>query len=90
MAKEMASYPSTISENDKTALGTWARNAKLEDWKDDPIGRIKGVSLVTFQYFNPSGNFSTGVLSTQDFSSSGKSVVPAFITCFLSGCYIFS
>lgn len=30
IAKEIASYLSTISENDKVALRTWAKNAKLE------------------------------------------------------------
>ena len=48
IVKEIASYLSTISENDKTALRTWAENAKLEDWRNDPIGRIRGVGIVTF------------------------------------------
>lgn len=29
---------------------TWARNACLENWKEDPVDRIKGVGIVTFQY----------------------------------------
>jgi hypothetical protein len=31
---------STLSENDKIALGTSAKNAKLENWREDPIGKI--------------------------------------------------
>jgi len=32
------------------ALRTWTKSAKLESLEDDPIGRIKGVCLITFQY----------------------------------------
>ena len=59
IAKEIASYLSTVSEDDKTALRTWAKNAKLEDWRDDPIGRIKGVGIVTFQYLRMMGGVDT-------------------------------
>ena len=59
IAKEIASYLSTVSEDDKMALRTWAKNAKLEDWRDDPIGRIKGVGLVTFQYLRMMGGVDT-------------------------------
>ncbi|MEM3694035.1 MAG: hypothetical protein QXI39_08475 [Candidatus Bathyarchaeia archaeon] len=33
IAKDIASYLLTLSEDDKTALRTWARNAKLENWR---------------------------------------------------------
>jgi len=59
IAKEIASYLSKISEDDKTALKTWARNARLENWREDPIGRIKGVGLVTFQYLRMMGGVDT-------------------------------
>jgi len=59
IAKEIASYLSTISDDDKTALRTWARNARLEKWREDPIGRIKGVGLVTFQYLRMMGGVDT-------------------------------
>ena len=59
IAKEIASYLSTISEDDKVALRTWAENAKLENWREDPIGRIKGVGLVTFQYLRMMGGVDT-------------------------------
>lgn len=58
-AKNIASYLSTISNSDKLALRTWARNAKLENWREDPIGRIKGVGLVTFQYLRMMGGIDT-------------------------------
>lgn len=59
IAKEIAYYLSTLSNNDKLALRTWASNAELENWKEDPIGRINGVGLVTFQYLRMMGGVDT-------------------------------
>jgi hypothetical protein len=59
MAKGIASYLSTLSEDDKLALRTWAINARLENWWEDPVGRIKGVGLVTFQYLRMMGGVDT-------------------------------
>jgi hypothetical protein len=59
MAKGIASYLSTLSEDDKTALRTWASNARLDGWREDPVGSIKGVGLVTFQYLRMMGGVDT-------------------------------
>jgi hypothetical protein len=59
IAKNIASYLSTLSKDDKEALRTWAMNAKLERWKEDPIGKIKGVGLITFQYLRMMGGVDT-------------------------------
>jgi len=59
IAKKIASYLSTLSNNDREALRTWARNASLEKWREDPIGRIKGVGLITFQYLRMMGGVDT-------------------------------
>jgi len=59
VAREIASVLSTVSEDDKEALRTWARNADLENWRKDPVGRIKGVGLVTFQYLRMMGGVDT-------------------------------
>lgn len=59
IAKNISSHLSTISDNDKTAIRTWARNARLENWREDPIGRIKGVGLITFQYLRMMGGIDT-------------------------------
>jgi hypothetical protein len=59
MAKGIASYLSTLSEDDKHALRAWAANARLENWWEDPIGSIKGVGLVTFQYLRMMGGVDT-------------------------------
>jgi len=58
IAKDIASYLSTTGD-DKSALRTWARNADLENWREDPIGRIKGVGLITFQYLRMMGGIDT-------------------------------
>ncbi len=36
--------------NDFEALKYWAEKTDYENWKEDPMGRIKGVGLITFQY----------------------------------------
>jgi hypothetical protein len=59
IAKEIASYLSKLSDNDKEALRTWAKNAKIENWKEDPIGKIKGVGLISFQYLRMMGGIDT-------------------------------
>jgi hypothetical protein len=59
IARYIASYLSTLSEDDKTALRSWAGNAKLENWREDPVGSIKGVGLVTFQYLRMMGGVDT-------------------------------
>lgn len=59
VAKGVASYLPTLSEDDKTALRTWARNASLEDWMEDPVVKIDGVGLVTFQYLRMMGGVDT-------------------------------
>jgi hypothetical protein len=59
VARGIASHLSKLSEDDKIALRTWARNAKLENWREDPIGRIGGVGLITFQYLRMMGGVDT-------------------------------
>ena len=59
MAQNVARYLSALSQDDRTDLRKWARNAVLEDWRADPIGRIKGVGIVTFQYLRMMGGIDT-------------------------------
>ncbi|MBS7655218.1 hypothetical protein KEJ50_01745 [Candidatus Bathyarchaeota archaeon] len=59
IAKKISSYLSTLSNDDKEALRAWAKNAKLENWREDPIGKIKGVGLITFQYLRMMGGIDT-------------------------------
>jgi hypothetical protein len=59
IAKGIASYLSILSRDDRMALRTWARNASLEKWREDPVGGIKGVGLITFQYLRMMGGIDT-------------------------------
>ncbi len=59
MAREIAKYLSSINEDDRTAIRTWAANSSLERWREDPIGRIKGVGLITYQYLRMMGGVDT-------------------------------
>jgi hypothetical protein len=59
IANSIASYLSTLGDDDKSALRTWARNSSLENWREDPVGRIKGVGLITFQYLRMMGGIDT-------------------------------
>ena len=36
VATNTAAYPFTLSVDDRSALRTWARNAKPENWREDP------------------------------------------------------
>jgi len=58
VAKEIASYFSMF-DDDKLAFRLWAKNSKLIGWEEDPIGKIKGVGLVTYQYLRMMGGVDT-------------------------------
>ncbi|MCS7164077.1 MAG: hypothetical protein NZ845_03650 [Thermodesulfovibrio sp.] len=59
IVKEISKYLSNISKNDKEALRVWARNSSLSNWRENTIGRIKGVGLVTYQYLRMMGGIDT-------------------------------
>lgn len=58
-AKEISIYLSKLDPNDKRSFRIWAKNSELENWKKDPIGRIKGVGLITYQYLRMMGGIDT-------------------------------
>ena len=63
MAKSVASYLARVKRDktldDREALIYWAKHARLESWKEDPIGEIKGVGINTFQYLRMMGGIDT-------------------------------
>ena len=63
MAKSVASYLAGIKKekrfDDRQALIYWARHASLDNWETDPIGRIKGVGINSFQYLRMMGGIDT-------------------------------
>lgn len=63
VAVEIASYLAVIKEkeglDDRAALINWAKRADLRGWETNPIGRIKGVGLNTYQYLRMMGGVDT-------------------------------
>ena len=61
ITKNNASYLSSLFAgiDDKATLRNWAKKASLEGWMEDPIGRIKGVGIVTYQYLRMMGGIDT-------------------------------
>jgi hypothetical protein len=63
MAKEIAGYFSStakkLKEADKETFIYWAHNSALNGWEHDPIGRIKGVGINTYQYLRMMGGVDT-------------------------------
>ena len=58
-AKGVAAYLATQGGDDRAALRSWAQKANVDEWWADPIGRVKGVGLVTFQYLRMMGGVDT-------------------------------
>ncbi|AEA46546.1 hypothetical protein [Archaeoglobus veneficus] len=58
-AMEIAEVLSEFGGDDRTAFRRWAAEAKLEEWRKDPVGRIKGVGINTFQYLRMMGGIDT-------------------------------
>ncbi|MDY6865285.1 MAG: hypothetical protein SVY15_04845 [Halobacteriota archaeon] len=48
-------------ESDIEALRYWAKSASYEGWKEDAIGRINGVGLITFQYLRMQAGVDTSM-----------------------------
>lgn len=59
VAKEISNYLPSLDENDKRALVKWANQTFLEKWKSDPVGKIKGVGMNTYQYLRMMGGVDT-------------------------------
>ena len=63
MAKSVASYLAKIKRenglDDRQALIYWAKHARLDNWENDPIGKINGVGINSFQYLRMMGGIDT-------------------------------
>jgi hypothetical protein len=63
MAKSVASYLAGVKKekglDDRQAFIYWARNASLDNWEEDPIGKIKGVGINSYQYLRMMGGIDT-------------------------------
>ncbi|MEM0381645.1 MAG: hypothetical protein QW059_03615 [Nitrososphaerota archaeon] len=59
VAREIASVLTCYGQEDREALRSWASQSTLRDWRSDPVGSIKGVGLVTYQYLRMMGGVDT-------------------------------
>jgi hypothetical protein len=63
MAKSVASHLAGIKKekgfDDRQAFIYWAKNASLDNWAEDPIGKIRGVGINSYQYLRMMGGVDT-------------------------------
>jgi hypothetical protein len=63
MAKSVASYLAGVKKekglDDRQAFIYWAKHASLDNWEKDPIGKIKGVGINSYQYLRMMGGIDT-------------------------------
>ncbi len=56
---EIAGVLRGYSGSDREALRRWAASSVLSRWRSDPVGRIRGVGINTFQYLRMMGGVDT-------------------------------
>ena len=65
VAKATASYLYEFGEREglgeRESFRFWAANSQLEGWREDPIGKISGVGITTFQYLRMMGGIDTAM-----------------------------
>lgn len=65
VARSISSYLNRLRGkkelNDRETLRDWAASSGLKNWKENPIGSIKGVGLVTYQYLRMMGGIDTSM-----------------------------
>ncbi|MEA1993490.1 MAG: hypothetical protein U9N35_03725 [Euryarchaeota archaeon] len=65
VAQSVASYFDDLGNNqnldDKEAFRKWAADSELNNWREDPIGRINGVGINTYQYLRMMGGVDTSM-----------------------------
>jgi hypothetical protein len=63
VAKSVAAYLATLKAerglDDREAFTCWAKTSELDTWRDDPVGKLKGVGINTFQYLRMMGGVDT-------------------------------
>ena len=60
VARGVARHLSSLNlESDLAAFRSWADHSRLENWRQNPIGSIRGVGLVTYQYLRMMGGVDT-------------------------------
>ncbi|MBN2187720.1 MAG: hypothetical protein JW732_09805 [Dehalococcoidia bacterium] len=64
-AKSISSYLYELGKmkglDERRAFRFWAANSQLDGWREDPIGKISGVGMATFQYLRMMGGVDTAM-----------------------------
>ncbi len=47
--------------DDRSRLRAWASSSSLRGWRSDPVGSVRGVGLVTYQYLRMMGGVDTAM-----------------------------
>lgn len=63
VVKSIASYLVKLESekklSEREAFIQWAKHSKLEEWEKDPVGKMNGVGINTFQYLRMMGGIDT-------------------------------
>ena len=59
IVRHLVTLRNKYSLTDRATLIRWAKNAPLQEWEQDPIGRINGVGINTYQYLRMMGGVDT-------------------------------
>ena len=63
VVKSIASYLAKLESekklSEREAFIQWAMHSKLEEWEKDPVGKMNGVGMNTFQYLRMMGGINT-------------------------------
>ncbi|MCS7127126.1 MAG: hypothetical protein NZ953_01850 [Thaumarchaeota archaeon] len=61
VARGVAAKLVELEGDDVSRLRRWASSATLEGWREDPVGSLRGVGLVTYQYLRMMGGIDTSM-----------------------------
>lgn len=61
VAKGVASSLLRFGDDDRSRLRSWAAQSRLEGWRSDPVGSVRGVGLITYQYLRMMGGVDTAM-----------------------------
>ncbi|MFW6055788.1 MAG: hypothetical protein ACOC9B_00555 [Chloroflexota bacterium] len=61
VARSVAGQLVNYSHDDRSALREWAAQAPVVGWESDPVGKVSGVGITTYQYLRMMGGIDTSM-----------------------------
>ncbi len=61
VARSVAGQLADCSHDDRSALREWAAQAPVVGWQSDPVGKVSGVGITTYQYLRMMGGVDTSM-----------------------------